>query len=267
MSSLSIHPFLFFFWRGGGGFNTAATNISRLLVHMGDRGLRGTLRQMSPRASGGNLSQQQVWSRGGGCFRPQPNLSMRTKVCILEVVCVDDLLVFWVFLSSSRRTLILTSRSRLEIRSPEVATEVNLKVYVLRKLDGWYFQRETQLKSFPSLSFSITPSVLDIGDSLSIMSETWRSVLDNRWDVSKDLNQTRVGMKSSSRNWDPFSVLFILRSLWGPRSRFDRRLHGANLLQRRVFSKRSQRLIFHRNISRKCSNRSLTKASRVKLHC
>lgn len=55
---------------------------------------------------------------------------------------------------------------------PEVATEVNLKVYALRKLDGWYFQRETQFKSFPSLSFSITPSVLDIRDSLSIMSET-----------------------------------------------------------------------------------------------
>lgn len=263
MSSLSIHPFLFFFWRGGGGGSTQQPPTFLVCSCTWEtEGCEGPSDRCPPGLQVVTFLSNR-YGAGGGCFRPQPNLSMCTKVCILE----DVLLVFWVFLSSSRRTLILTSRSRLEIRSPEVATEVNLKVYVLRKVDGWYFQRETQFKSFPSLSFSITPSVLDIGDSLSIMSETWRSVLDNRWDVSKDLNQTRVGMKSSSRNWDPFSVLFILRSLWGPRSRFDRRLHGANLLQRRVFSKRSQRLIFHRNISRKCSNRSLTKASRVKLHC
>lgn len=119
LNVITLHPPVSFF--GGGGWGGSTQQPPTFLVcscTWETEGCEGRVPtdRCPPRASGGNLSQQQVWSRGR-CFRPQPNLSTRTKVCILEVVCVDVLLVFGVFLSSSRRTLILTSRSRLEIRT------------------------------------------------------------------------------------------------------------------------------------------------------
>lgn len=216
LNVITLHPTVSFLG-GGGGVNTAATNISHLLVHMGDRGLRGTHRQMSPRDSGGNLSQQQVWSRGR-CFSARSQIYQRahkdvrpgSRLCR----CSAGIWGFSFFQPTYFDPYFKITPGNT---GPEVATEVNLKVYALRKARRVVFSERNSIQDF-SIS-KLQYHTISVGyQGLSpIMYETWRSVLDNWWDVSKDLNQTRVGMKSNSRNWASFSVLFILRSLWGPR--------------------------------------------------
>lgn len=114
MSSLPIHPSVSVFV-----LNTAVTNISCVLVHVGGRRLRGTrpLRQTSSLASGGDLSQRQVGEQGE-VFLPAAKF-----INVHEGVRPGYRLWrhsagIWVCCFSSRRALKLTSRSCLEIRAP-----------------------------------------------------------------------------------------------------------------------------------------------------